>query len=98
MPAPIAVHDALPALLHPRAVIAATDATTKHGCIVLTNLRTPASWMGFTASAAELLDRHGPRPGRGGSALRLRRRGVADRRPVCGAGRSARHAEPADPS
>jgi acetate---CoA ligase (ADP-forming) len=41
MPNQIATHDALHALFHPRAVaiIGASDDTTKHGYIVLTNLR-----------------------------------------------------------
>ncbi|HEX2941724.1 MAG TPA: CoA-binding protein, partial [Rhodopila sp.] len=41
MPSRIATHDALQALFHPRAVavIGASDDTTKHGYIVLTNIR-----------------------------------------------------------
>jgi acyl-CoA synthetase (NDP forming) len=41
MPAPLTTHDALHALFHPRAVavIGASDDTTKHGYIVLTNIR-----------------------------------------------------------
>ena len=41
MPARISKHDALHALFHPRAVavIGASDDTTKHGYIVLTNIR-----------------------------------------------------------
>ena len=50
---PIATQDALHALFHPRAVavIGASDDTTKHGYIVLTNVRNTGFRVGFTGSA-----------------------------------------------
>jgi hypothetical protein len=98
MPAPIAVHDALPAQCHPRAVIAATDAATKHGCIVLANLNDTGFLGGIYCIGRGVVGQIRTSSGQVGSAVHLRHRGVADRRLVGGAGRSPRHTEPADPS
>src|SRR4051794_10947856 len=61
MPAPIAVQDALHALFHPRAVavIGASDDTTKHGYIVLTNVRNTGFKGGIYGISRRLTDVEG---------------------------------------
>ena len=58
---PIATQDALHALFHPRAVavIGASDDTTKHGYIVLTNLRNTGFQGGIYGISRRLKDVNG---------------------------------------
>src|SRR3954451_10299933 len=63
MPASIPTQDALHALFHPRAVavIGASDDTTKHGYIVLTNIRATGFQGGIYGISRRLTDIEGIR-------------------------------------
>src|ERR1700710_1139355 len=63
MPTQIATQDALHALFHPRAVavVGASDDTTKHGYIVLTNLRNTGFRGGIFGISRRLKDVDGIR-------------------------------------